>query len=389
MKINKVLSLLLCVLMITATLLAGCAWSEQKEIENGVTIIDNAGREVTVPTDAKRIAAMTGPSYEMLFMLGAADRIAMVKAGHTTDYPVALMLNPDLANIVTVGANPNTSVNIEDYLKNNVDLVLYYANDNELKKFETANIPVVAVSSGGGGSTETDDTYTSKKTVEYIKNMTVKEYVDDKCLNIKNIAMILGEEAMAKYEKWYQYNLDVAEKLYERTKDLKDEDRPTVYWANTWGENVLATCDITNHYYDVMIAGGTFYGPMTSGGNFPEITAEQLYDWDPDVIIVDNHGNYPELVIKSMQKETSQWASLSAVKNNQLYRVPTGVFFVDRGTSHALLILWMATFLQPELFEDIDIIEEIKYYYSEFYEYELTDDEAQKILEGWYENRSV
>ncbi|MBQ7815815.1 MAG: hypothetical protein IJ339_00465 [Oscillospiraceae bacterium] len=45
----------------------------------------------------------------------------------------------------------------------------------------------------------------------------------------------------------------------------------------------------------------------------------------------------------------------------------------------------MATLMQPELFSDIDMVEEIKYYYSEFYEYELTDDQARMVIEGWVE----
>ena len=38
---------------------------------------------------------------------------------------------------------------------------------------------------------------------------------------------------------------------------------------------------------------------------------------------------------------------------------------------------------QPELFADIDMIEEVKYYYSEFYEFELTDEQAQNVIDGW------
>ena len=43
-----------------------------------------------------------------------------------------------------------------------------------------------------------------------------------------------------------------------------------------------------------------------------------------------------------------------------------------------MMMVWLGTIIQPELFADIDIIEEIKYYYREFYEFELTDEQAQK-----------
>ena len=36
-----------------------------------------------------------------------------------------------------------------------------------------------------------------------------------------------------------------------------------------------------------------------------------------------------------------------------------------------------------QLNEDVDILEEVKYYYQEFYEYELTDEQAQNVIDGW------
>lgn len=86
-----------------------------------------------------------------------------------------------------------------------------------------------------------------------------------------------------------------------------------------------------------------------------------------------------------MYKEGSLWETTSAVRNKQLHRIPAGVFFLDKGTTTTLMLLWLATITQPELFADIDIIEEIKYYYKEFYEFDLTDEQAQRVLDGWYE----
>ena len=95
-----------------------------------------------------------------------------------------------------------------------------------------------------------------------------------------------------------------------------------------------------------------------------ELTAEQLFDWDPDIILVDNHGNRPDLVIKSMKKQNSKWSTLKAVKNDELHRIPAGVFFIDKGSTTTLLVLWMAKTIHPELFEDLDLVEEIKYYFD-------------------------
>ena len=52
-------------------------------------ITDLVGRELTIPNDPQRIAAMTGPSYEMVFMLEGKDKMCMTKSGHTTNKPSA------------------------------------------------------------------------------------------------------------------------------------------------------------------------------------------------------------------------------------------------------------------------------------------------------------
>ncbi len=370
---KRIFSLVLAALMMF--LVCACNSDATKTNDDVRVIKDGGNREVTIPANPQRIAAMSGPSYEMVFMLGGADRIAMTKTGHTTDFPVALLTNPDLANYAGVGANPNTSVNVEDYLTNDVDLVLYYNNDTELKKFDAAGIPsVIAAYSNQDITTEE----------EYLA-MTVEEYVEDGGMAIRIVAEVLGGDALKEYEAWQKYNLSVANKIYERTKSLTDEERPTVYWGNTWGENILSTADIMNHCYDVWLVGGKLYAPVGGGGNFPEVTSEQLFDWNPDIIIVDNHGNHPHLVIESMYRENSQWASLTAVQNKQLHRIPTGVFFLDKGTTKGLMLLWMATVVHPELFSDIDMVEEMQYYYKEFYEYDLSAENAQKIIDGWYE----
>ena len=340
-------------------------------------ITDLAGRKVLIPVDPHRIAAMTGPSYEMVFMLGGQDRIVMTKSGHTTNYPVALLTNPDLANYDGIGANPSSSVNIEEYLKREIDLVIYYLNDNELEKFEAANIPAVVLTL----------TTSVLDSLEDVKKMTLDEYIYNSTVAVGLLADIFGPDAIVEYEQWLKYNQEKIHMLYDRTKDLSDDQLRTVYWGNTWGENILASYPLKSRYYEIRLCGGILVSPEV-GGNFPEITAEQLFAWDPEIILVDNHGNYPELVIKDMTKEGSKWASLQAVQNQQLHRIPAGVFFLDKGTTTTLMLIWLASIIQPDLFSDINVIDEIKYYYKEFYEFDLTDEQAQKIIDGWYERIS-
>lgn len=365
---------ILCVMLAMIMAFSACACGGASTGDRVVT--DIVGREVGMAEEINNIAAMAGPTYEMTFMLDSVDKIKMVKAGHTTNYPLALLTNPDLANLNTLAANPSSSVNIEDYLAEEIDLVLYYETETELDKFENAGIPAIVISKNTG----------LLGTLEEVQAQSIDEYIELMTTPVMTLAQAINTEAaLTEADKWKEYTSGILQMVYDRTKDLTDDQRKTVYWGNTWGENILASYSVNNRWYEVNLAGGKLLGPEEGGGNFPEVTSEQLFKWDPEVILVDNHGNYPELVIQSMYRDGSQWASLSAVKNEELHRIPAGVFFLDKGSTTALMVLWMATVVQPELFTDVSVAEEIQHYYSEFYEYELTLDEAQRVVDGWYD----
>ena len=349
------------------------ATEAQQQENQDKTVVDLMGREVKVPEEVQKIAAIAGPTYEMVFMLGSGDQIAMVKSGHTDSYPLANLTNPRLETLEGLAANPSSSVNIEDYLKHDIDLVVYYDNEIELKKFDAVDMAAIVVSKNTGLIASLDEA----------KSLTIDQFIEKLTQPLDILSTALNtEEARSEYETWRDYCDEKLRMVYERTKDIPMEERQTVYWGNTWGEEIRSTYALKNRWYEVNLAGGQLIGPEENS-NFPEVTAEQLYSWDPDIILVDNHGGLPGLVMQSMYRENSKWSTLSAVQNQQLHRIPAGVFFLDKGSTTTLLVLWMATILQPELFSDIDMVEEVKYYYSEFYEYELTDEEAQNVINGW------
>ena len=354
---------------------AACGKTEEtKEAREGYHFVtDIMDRTTEVPDNAQKIAAMNGPTFEMCLCLGAADRVVLTKKPQTSNYPAALLVYPDVANIEGFNnVNPSAIVNIEDYLSRGIDLVLYYNNEEEVKKFD--NVGIAAVIPILSTSDLTD--------LDACLSMDIETYKTRNAKSMKITAEALGADAMVIFAKWEEYTNNIIDLLYSRTKDLTDEERPTVYWGNTWGENILSSYFVANRAYEIQLAGGRVLGP-TTGGNFPEINEEQLYQWDPDFILVDNHGNSPDLVKKSVMTNP-KYANLTAVKNENVYRIPAGVFFLDKGSTTALMALWLATIIQPELFSDISMISELQKYYKEFYNYELSADDAQHILDGWY-----
>ena len=114
-------------------------------------------------------------------------------------------------------------------------------------------------------------------------------------------------------------------------------------------------------------------------GNRIELTMEEIIDSDPDVIIIG--AATPEDVEALKADET--YSGMRAVQDGAVYANPDGVFPWDRYSGEEVLqILWAAKFFNPDLFEDIDMVEETKNFYDTFYGYALTDDEANRILAG-------
>lgn len=109
-----------------------------------------------------------------------------------------------------------------------------------------------------------------------------------------------------------------------------------------------------------------------------EISPEKVLAWQPDIIILGagcgdlQHSAYGKL-----------FAPLRAVKNGKVWQNPAGVFPWDRyGTESALQIQWAAKRLQPQRFNDLDMIAITRDFYQRFFDYSLTGSEAERILQA-------
>ena len=72
---------------------------------------------------------------------------------------------------------------------------------------------------------------------------------------------------------------------------------------------------------------------------------------------------------------------MSAVKNQQVYVNPKGMFWWCRETSEeALQFLWLAQTLYPERFVDIDMKQETADFYLKFFGISLSDAQIDNIL---------
>ncbi|WIV12640.1 ABC transporter substrate-binding protein [Proteiniborus sp. MB09-C3] len=367
-KFKRHISILLAVFMLVA-LFSGCSNQntvnpektenlEQKQeqpLEAKTKVVTNLdGTKIEVPVNVERVAALFGPSYEKVYILNAEDKIVAAGDFHKNGWPWSNVIYKKLDSVVVI-ENAHSSLNIEDLLKYEPQVVFYFPNPNAVASINKAGMVAVPMASTGKFE-DTKDVLTL--------------YAD-----------ILGGEAVEIAKKYAEYFDEKVKMVTDITSQIPKEERPDVYFSN---QEILWTAGKSSDIVEVIeLAGGNCVHKDIEGGSKNEITIEQLLSWNPDYIFVDHAGSSgnasAEEVIDEMLDD-EQYQNIKAIKNDNIYISPTGVFFWDSGQQKILMLMWMAKELYPEKFSNIDMLEELKYFYKEFYRYDLTDEETDKIL---------
>ena len=115
--------------------------------------------------------------------------------------------------------------------------------------------------------------------------------------------------------------------------------------------------------------------------DYPEINMEQIYKWDPEIIFITNFSpRLPEDLLNNTI-EGHDWKNVTAVKNKQVFKFPLGMYrWYPPASDTPLVLKWLATKNQPELFKNTDMEKEVKDYYERFYGVNLSKDNLYRIF---------
>lgn len=131
-------------------------------------------------------------------------------------------------------------------------------------------------------------------------------------------------------------------------------------------------------------AGTPVWKSLEVSGGWIIVNLEQIAAWDPDQIyIIDYSGNAS--AVKAVLQNNPIWGNLRAVENDQLFAFGFDFYSWDQPDTRWILGLqWLATKIHPDLTAEIDIMEEVRLFYSELYnlEPEVIDAEVLPVLTG-------
>ncbi|MDD2421463.1 MAG: ABC transporter substrate-binding protein [Heliobacteriaceae bacterium] len=334
-------------LLLSLITLAGC--SQEKAVDTtpaNRTVVDMAGREVTLPAEIQRIAAV-GPVpviNTFIFTVGEKDKIVNGLPGFADNerWKYQKVFAPHLANQPRIQES-RTDPNIEELIKLEPDVV--FTMDKQMATtVANANLNAVFLS-----WTEPEDV---KQTISLV----------GKVLNKKDLA--------DEYIKYFDATLA---KIGQVVAAIPEAKKPRVLYANM--ATMTAPHEISDWWIET--AGGKSVAKADRAGQQLQFSVEQLLKWDPEIIIVST----PQEV--QLVNEDPRFQKITAVVNKKVYPTPMGAHvWAHRTAEQPLSLMWAAKTFHPEIFNNLDLEQEMTRHYQQFYGYTVDKTGIKEILAG-------
>ena len=117
---------------------------------------------------------------------------------------------------------------------------------------------------------------------------------------------------------------------------------------------------------------------------FTQVSMEQIYDWNPDILFVDGPGLIgltSEDVLEN-RVEGTDFSSIKAVQDGRVYDTTLGMWnWFTPNPDAPLVFAWLACNTYPEVFADYPLEDTIREYYHDWYGYDVTDEEMEEMLQ--------
>jgi iron complex transport system substrate-binding protein len=309
-------------------------------------VTDMAGRKVTLPAQINRIATF-GPVPVLngfLFAFGEGDKIVngLPEFARSPRYKFQTRFAPSLASKPMMqggGREPK----LEELLKASPD-VAFTMDRETVDILERNGITTI---------------FLSWRQPEDVRTL------------MRLMGEALNKQAAA--DAYVQYFDDTVKRVTSVVASVPREKRPRVLYCNL---KRLTQEQLIGEWW-IKTAGGisvTDDGRKTESYTF---SLEQVFAWDPDVLIVASPDDIGEL------NHDVRFRNLKAVASHRVLVAPIGAhLWANRTVEQPLTLLWAAQVFLPGQFREVDLVKETQAFYRRFFAYPLTEAEARAILSG-------
>ncbi len=357
---KRIINLLLISLTVSISVFAN-GTTEQIEQKQTRIIVDHGDNEVEIPTEINRIIMTTLTPLPAVYCLFAGDSSKLVGISPASmaaaKNSILKDVLPDVVNIPTGFMKSGSDINIEEVINLKPDVVFYSTTyPDEGKMYEEAGIPAVAFSPY---KWEGDAIDTFSGWVELLGEV----------LNEKDHASGV-----------VTYGREIETKIADRIKDLSDDEKPKAFMLFRYANGKINTSGSLHFGQWWLESTGAINVAQDIKENIPAVNMEQIYQWNPEMIFISNFAPVLPEDLYNNAIASDNWSPIDAVKNKQVFKFPLGMYrWYPPASDTPLSLLWLAKTIHPELFTDINMDDEIKNYYKQFYNVELTDEQLSRI----------
>lgn len=319
-------------------------------------IVDQYDYEVEIPNNIERVAIvqlLPLPAVFASYQGGDVSSLVLMPPDSLNAAEKSILKDyaPDILN-VTVDPLKNGQINIEEIIALNPDIIFYSGKDNH-ELFDAAGIPSVGFSTVAGG----------KNPIE-----TVAKWIEQLELVFQKESKLVGV---------LEYGHEVMADVTLRTQNIAEEDKKKVLMISTFNDSAINVGGFSEYWISAFNGDNVAKGAQNGSTNI-----EQIYEWNPEVIFLSSLTDVmPENIFNNTVPGGQDWSNIDAVKNKAVYKFPVGIHRWWPPTPESPLSLyWQASMVYPELFEDIDMAQTTKDYFSNFLNMELSDEQVDSIF---------
>ncbi len=347
-KFRRITTLLLTFVLCFACLSALSACNTDNNTDDMVTVTDMIGEQVEVKKNPQKVACASRTTYDLLIAFGLEDYI---------DGVYYSLLENEWAPIFDSNSSNRYSLKYEEsyetYISRNVDIVF------SPEKYVTDGLKEHGVKA---------------LNVSLYGNPDFSNYVYFFADLVKQIWD--SEKVAKRVDSWKSHmQSTISEIQTELSKHF--DARRTVYYVRGDKNKGIGYTDQKGSFteYAYKVLGMT---PLNDRFESNKPSAEEICAQNPDVFVIG--GIYQKTLIPALQEEP--YKNLDAVKNGQVFNIPIGLtMFEQLSVFSPVFLCDQANKLYPSYF-NFDVKKQIQDLSREFFSVELTDTEAQNMLDG-------
>lgn len=316
--IRNLVPIIILLLVAIPVFITGCkSGVELKTMSESRAVVDADGNTIELASPAEKIIVIAPSALEIINGLDAMDRVIEVDS-------YSVEAGDPLAEGFE-GAGDSYGLNIERIAALNPDILIAVTggSEDDYQKIRELGIEIYRVINIDG----IEGVYTE----------------------ITNISRLIGLEDRG--EKLVNELKEEVGMIYDRVKDMDDEDRPKVFYE-VWNDPLMSAGMDTFINDLIEKSGGVNILAEDNLSGWPEYSVETLIERNPDIIIAPASLAPDSSVIM----DDARFSSITAVIEGRVYIIPDNP--ISRPSQNSIKALQMLSkAIHPEIFGEFEIIE--------------------------------